>query len=143
MYCNACGQRVKDGAHFCENCGASLREPNAIASYAPQAPGRHSSGNAADPYKDQIAALKLEIKQLKLELKHITSGMSNTRSQYYQTAAFVPHGLLRLGYKWFEDLRLLGPQQQKQRLQQEVMRLEQELIDLQQAQMEWKTGRRG
>jgi hypothetical protein len=37
-----------------------------------------------------------------------------------------------------EDAQLLGPQQQKQRLQQEIMQLEQELLGLQQAQAQWK-----
>jgi hypothetical protein len=82
--------------------------------------------------------LKLEIRQLKLDLKQITTQMSSTRSRYYETAAFVPRGLLRGGYKVFEDIRLLGPQQQKERLQQEILRLEQQLLGLQQAQMQWK-----
>ncbi len=147
MFCNACGHRVQDGAHFCENCGAPLREAGGVIPYAPArsgmpetAPARRG-GRAArpqDPYKEQIAQLRLEIKQLKLYLKQITMQMSNTRSQYYETAAFVPRGLLRLGYKWFEDLRLLHPQQQKQQLQQQIAQLEQELLGLQQAQVQWK-----
>jgi hypothetical protein len=99
-----------------------------------------------DPYKDQISQLKLQIRQLKLNLKQVNTGMSKTRSQYYQTAAFVPRGILdgwlRRGYKMTEDMRLLGPQQQKQRLQQEIINLEQELLGLQQAQSDWKAGRR-
>lgn len=143
MYCTACGQQVKDGARFCEHCGAALQESGAVTPYGAKLSGTsRGGGSAADPYKDQIAALKLDLKELKLELKQITSGMSNTRSQYHETAAFVPHGLLRRGYKWVEDLRLLGPQQQKQRLQQEIMNLEQQLLSLQQAQMDWKTTRR-
>ncbi|HEX4204731.1 MAG TPA: zinc-ribbon domain-containing protein [Ktedonobacteraceae bacterium] len=145
MYCASCGQSVKDGARFCENCGSPLQESEAVISYAPEAPARQRRGSrdTGDPYKDQIAALKLEIRQLKLELKQITTNMSNTRAQHYETAAFVPEGLLRRGYKWFEDFKLLGPQQQKQHLQQEIMDLEQQLLGLQQAQMKWKTARRG
>jgi hypothetical protein len=101
---------------------------------------------SSDPYKDQISQLKLQIRQLKLNLKQVNTGMSKTRSQYYQTAAFVPRGILdgwlRRGYKMTEDMRLLGPQQQKQRLQQEIINLEQELLGLQQAQVDWKNGRR-
>ena len=93
---------------------------------------------ARDPYKEQIAELRLYIKKLKLELRQITTDMANTRAQYNQTSAFIPRGILHKGYKLFEDARLLGPQQQKQRLQQEVLRLEQELLDLQQAQLDWK-----
>jgi flagellar biosynthesis chaperone FliJ len=125
---------VPDGARFCPNCGQPLQGPGGVITSPP-------SDAKKDPYKDQIAQLKLEIKQWKLALKKITTKMSATRSQYYETAAFVPHGILRQGYKWFEDLRLLGPQQQKQRLQEQIMQLEQELLDLQRAQAEWKEQR--
>src|SRR5579875_348942 len=118
MFCAACGQRVKDGAHFCENCGASLQAPGGVAYDAPEAPSRRTRSKPKDPYKDQIAQLKLQLKQLKLYLKKVSTEMSNTRSQYYETAAFVPHGLLREIYKGVEDVRLLGPQQKKQILQQ-------------------------
>ena len=91
-----------------------------------------------DPYKDQIAQLKLQIRELKLDLKQITTQMANTRSQYFETSAFVPRGLLKWGYKGLEDFRLLGPQQQKQQLQQHIMQLERELLSLQQAQAQWK-----
>ena len=64
--------------------------------------------------------------------------MSNTRSQYNETAAFVPRGLLRCLDKGMEDARLLGPQQQKQQLQQQIIQLEQQLLGLQQQQMQWK-----
>jgi predicted amidophosphoribosyltransferase len=151
MFCTACGKRVKDGARFCDNCGAQLQAPGAITDYEPDAPmrqprGRSSSSSSGDPYKDQISQLRLQIKQLKLNLKQVNTGMSKTRSQYYQTAAFVPRGILdgwlRRGYKMTEDVRLLGPQQQKQRLQQEIITLEQQLLGLQQAQADWKAGRR-
>jgi hypothetical protein len=98
-----------------------------------------SSNKPKDPYKDQIQQLKLHIRELKLDLKQITTYMANTRSQYYETAAFVPRGLLRMGDKMLEDFRLLGPQQQKQQLQQQLMQLERQLLGLQQAQAQWKT----
>jgi len=138
MFCSACGQQIQDGARFCEHCGNHVQAAGSVMTSAPTG-SRSGSGRSKDPYKDQIAQLKLELKQLRLHLKQTTTKMSSTRSQYYETAAFVPHGLLREGYKWFEDVRLLGPQQQKQRLQQEIMRLEQELLNLQQAQVQWKT----
>ena len=142
MFCAACGTRVKDGAHFCDNCGASLQTPGTVSQYAPGEPVRQTRNRSGDPYKDQISQLRLQIKQLKLNLKQVNTGMSKTRSRYYQTAAFVPRGLfdglLRRGYKMTEDMQLLGPQQEKQRLQQEIINLEQELLGLQQAQAEWK-----
>ena len=143
MFCSNCGARAEDGAHFCQNCGASLQAPGGVSEppyqyMTPQGTRRSSSGKPQDPYKDQIAQLKLQIKELKLDLKQITTQMANVRSNYYETAAFVPRGLLRWGYKGIEDFRLLGPQQQKQQLQQHIMELERQLLSLQQAQAQWK-----
>ena len=145
MFCSNCGQRVHEGSHFCEHCGAQFQEGNEIAPYeqvgsasgAP-VPTNARRRSAKDPYKEQIAELKLHLKQLKLELRQISTGMASTRSQYNQTSAFIPEGILHKGYKLLEDARLLGPQQQKQRLQQEILRLEQELLEMQQAQLNWK-----
>jgi hypothetical protein len=133
-FCSACGQKIQDGARFCDTCGHPLQEAGRVT----PSPAYNVQ---TDPYKDQIAQLRLEIKQWRLALRKITTNMSATRSQYYETAAFVPHGILRHGYKWFEDLRLLGPQQQKQRLQEQIMQLDQELLNLQRAQAEWKARR--
>lgn len=140
MFCSSCGKQVRDGVRFCDNCGNALQDPHGVTYDAPVKPARRSRSavSSQDPYKQQIADLKLQIKQLRLYLKQITTKMSSTRSQYYETAAFVPHGLLRHGYKWFEDLRLLGPQQQKQQLQQQIIQMEQQLLGLQQAQAQWK-----
>ncbi|MDQ2885643.1 MAG: zinc ribbon domain-containing protein [Chloroflexota bacterium] len=159
MYCSACGQHLRDDAHFCDHCGASTELPGAVTNESPVAPSRtyrevevpaevpyeerpvaptHTYYENEDPYKDQIAQLKLELKQVKLELKRVNADLSATRAQHNTTAAFVPRGTLRRGYKMFEDMRLWGPQQQKQALQQEIINMEQELLDLQQAQVQWK-----
>jgi zinc ribbon protein len=144
MFCSQCGFRTQDGAQFCENCGASLRAPGGIRQQSfSSASGMASGGNrrtskSGDPYKEQIVQLKLQIRELKLHLKQITTNMSNIRSQYNETAAFVPRGMLRWGDKAIEDFRLLGPQQQKQQLQQQIMQLDQQLLGLQQAQAQWK-----
>ena len=154
MFCSDCGTRVQDGDHFCNNCGAPLQALGGIvqqpsipvppAASLPSTPTASKISRASrstrpqDPYKDQIQQLKLQIRQLKLDLKQITTNMSNVRSQYYQTAAFVPRGLLRWGKKAIEDFQLLGPQQQKQQLQQQIMQLERQLLALQQAQAQWK-----
>ncbi len=163
MYCAKCGAHNQDGAHFCQNCGSALQAPDAVMQRPPidpypiynqqevQAPDRRSTRSARptrtskieDPYKDQIKQLKLEIRQMKLYLKEVNTKMSATRSQYNQTSAFVPEGVFKRGYKWFEDMRLLGPQQQKQQLQQQIIQLEQELIGLQQTQMQWKMENEG
>ena len=165
MFCSACGQSVSDDARFCQHCGAQFQEERevavkevvpyeeqeiapfegsyeevepAVATEPVLVPTRPRRRAARDPYKEQIAELRLDIKQLKLELKQVTTDMANTRAQYNQTSAFIPRGILHKSYKFIEDARLLGPQQQKQRLQQEILRLEQELLDLQQAQLDWK-----
>jgi flagellar biosynthesis chaperone FliJ len=155
MFCSECGTHVQDGDHFCNSCGAPLQAPGGIVQQpdipmppaaatsspsipaAPKTSRGSSSNKPQDPYKDQIQQLKLQIRQLKLDLKQITTNMASTRSQYYETNAFLPWGLRR-GEKIIEDLRLLGPQQQKQRLQQQIMQLERQLLALQQAQAQWK-----
>src|SRR5947209_7973049 len=146
MFCSNCGAHAQDGDHFCNNCGAPLQAAGGVVQTAPpplenaaSRPARRGgAGKPQDPYKDQIAQLKLQIKELKLDLKQITTQMANMRSNYYETAAFVPRGLLRWGYKGIEDFRLLGPQQQKQQLQQHIMQLERQLLSLQQAQAQWR-----
>jgi predicted amidophosphoribosyltransferase len=153
MFCSECGTHVQDGDHFCNNCGAPLQVSGGIVqqsstrppvSLSPSIPPASksspvsSSKKPEDPYKNQIQQLKLHIRELKLDLKQITTYMANTRSQYYETAAFVPRGLLRMGDKMLEDFRLLGPQQQKQQLQQQIMQLERQLLTLQQDQAQWK-----
>ncbi len=153
MFCSACGHRIQDGAHFCDNCGAALQAPGGVTrepltrnprnapAPAPRVAGR--APKPQDPYKEQIAELKLEIRQMKLYLKQIKSNLSNTRANYNETAAFVPRGLFRRGYKMFEDFHLWGPEKQKQQLQQQIMQLEQELLGLQQAQAQWKAQQGG
>ena len=146
MFCSNCGARAQDGDHFCNNCGASLQTTGGVVHSAPlplqaaepKSSRRASASKPQDPYKDQIAQLKLQLKELKLDLRQITTQMANVRSNYFETSAFVPRGLLKWGYKGLEDFRLLGPQQQKQQLQQHIMQLERQLLSLQQAQAQWK-----
>ena len=141
MFCTTCGKHVQEGAHFCDNCGSRLEQPGAVT-YTQPTQARHMEREVStphgDPYKEQIADLRLQLKQLKLTLKQVTNDMSNKRSQYNETSAFVPHGVLKKGYKIVEDVRLWGPQQRKQQLQQEIAQLEQQLLGLQQAQVQWK-----
>lgn len=151
MFCARCGAQAPDGAHFCQNCGTSLTAPGGVThnpypiaqpkrseAVARGGGQRQRASKPQDPYRQRIAELRLQLKQLKLYLRQINQQMSSTRQGYYETAAFVPHGLLKLGYKFVEDMRLLGPQQQRQQLQQQIMQLEQELLGLQQAQNQWK-----
>lgn len=142
MFCSHCGMQVQDGVHFCGNCGAALQAPGGISdqpaySAAPSR-SRRAPTKPQDPYQVPIKQLKLQLKQLKLNLKQVNTGMSKVRSQYNQSSAFVPRGLLKRGYKEFEDMRLWGPQQQKQALQQQILQLEQELLGLEQQQAQWQ-----
>jgi hypothetical protein len=137
VYCSTCGQQLNDGAHFCEHCGASLELPEAVTSGSPTR-SAHTYNEVKDPYKEQIAQLRLELKQMKLDLKQIKMNMSNRRAQYNQSSTFVPGGALKRGYKMLEDFQLWSPQRQKEGLQQEILRMEQELLGLEQAQAQWK-----
>jgi len=142
MFCSQCGTHVKDGEHFCSNCGASLQNPGAVRQQTPEQDtgrnrGRSNYGGWQDPYKDQIADLRLQIKQLKLDLRQVNNSMSRTRSHYYQTRAFLPWRI-REGSKWFEDIKLIGKQPKKEQLQQQIAELQQQLLGLEQAQIEWK-----
>ena len=141
MFCSQCGTHVKDGEHFCSSCGASLQNPGAVQQQSPGPASRsannNNSGKPQDPYKEQIADLRLQIKQLKLDLRQVNNTMGRTRSHYYQTRAFLPWRI-REGSKLFEDIRLIGKQPQKEQLQQQVADLQQQLLGLEQAQIEWK-----
>jgi hypothetical protein len=144
MFCASCGKPVQDGAHFCENCGASLQVPGGVsyqqstpAGERAVRPGRRS-GKAQDPYKEPIKQLKLQIRQLKLDLKQITTKMGNTRSISNETRAWLPGMQLRHGEKMLEDALLWRPQMDKQQLQQQILQLEQQLLGLQQQQAQWR-----
>lgn len=134
MFCAKCGMPVKDGEHFCSNCGAPLQDAGAVTRQAVRGDrGEHSQ----DPYKEQIQELRLQIRQLKLDLRQINTSMGRTRAHYNQTRAFLPWSL-RKGSKWFEDIRLLGKQPQKEQLQRQLADLQQRLLELEEAQMDWK-----
>lgn len=141
MLCSQCGIQVKDGEHFCSNCGAPLQNPGAIQQHAPGQNSRsgdnRNTGGSQNPYKVQIEDLRLQLKQLKLDLRQVNNTMGRTRSHYYQTRAFLPWRI-REGSKWFEDLRLIGKQPQKEQLQRQIADLQQRLLELEQAQIDWK-----
>jgi hypothetical protein len=147
MFCTNCGKHVPDGAHYCDNCGAELQAPGGVV-YQQRTPARtpapgvagsnRRSGRAQDPYKQAIKQLKLQIRQLKLDLKQINTKMSNTRSVYNETRAWLPGRELRHGEKMLEDALLWKPQVNKQQLQQQILQLEQQLLSLQQQQAQWQ-----
>ena len=166
MYCAQCGAYAEDGSRFCSNCGAPLQAPGGVA-YQPSQPyqspspdmveaqmpkpARHSnargsaSGNKKpqDPFQLQIKQLRLQLRQLKLDLKQLNTQIANIHTVSREESPFVPHGLLKMGFRAVEDVRLMKPQQQKQVLQQEIMQLEQQLLSLEQQQQQWKQQQEG
>jgi hypothetical protein len=85
MFCSNCGAHAQDGDHFCNSCGDSLQTTGGVAhsappplqDAAPKSGRRASASKPQDPYKDQIAQLKLQLKELKLDLKTINSSCSS------------------------------------------------------------------
>ncbi|MBX5457078.1 MAG: zinc ribbon domain-containing protein [Thermogemmatispora sp.] len=155
MFCSQCGTAAAAGTRFCTWCGAPLEQASAEIleiERTPPAPGpalaeRRVKGRRPqprrgsrwqDPYRERIQQLRLQLRALKLDLRQLNAYLANVRTQYYMSAAFVPRGLLRWGYKAIEDFRLMQPQQQKQILQQKIFELERELLQLQQEQAAWR-----
>ncbi|WP_052889836.1 zinc ribbon domain-containing protein [Thermogemmatispora carboxidivorans] len=149
MFCSRCGTAVAAGTRFCTWCGAPLEGANVAELLTPGPElarplekGRRlqprRGGRRQDPYRERIQQLRLQLRALKLDLRQLNAYLANVRTQYYMSAAFVPRGLLRWGYKAIEDLRLMQPQQQKQLLQQKIFELERELLQLQQEQAAWR-----
>ncbi|WP_141727660.1 zinc ribbon domain-containing protein [Thermogemmatispora onikobensis] len=155
MFCSQCGAAVAAGTRFCTWCGAPLEGADAaglerergLLAPGPELGERLEQGRRQqprrgsrrqDPYRERIQQLRLQLRALKLDLRQLNAYLANVRTQYYMSAAFVPRGLLRWGYKAIEDLRLMQPQQQKQLLQQKIFELERELLQLQQEQAAWR-----
>ena len=137
MFCSRCGASVNDGERFCSNCGAPLQNPEAVQQHS------RSGGRGArlqDPYKEQIKDLRLQLKQLRLDLRQVNTSMGRTRAHYSQVRAFLPWRV-REGSKWFEDIKLMGKQPQKEQLQSQIADLQQRLLELERAQTAWKRAR--
>ena len=82
--------------HRCKHLVAFHSNPLLATPMGNSARPTKRASKQADPYQAQIKQLKLEIRQLKLDLKQITSKMSNIRSGYNETSAFVPGGLFSI-----------------------------------------------
>ncbi|HZS77234.1 MAG TPA: zinc ribbon domain-containing protein [Ktedonobacteraceae bacterium] len=152
MFCSHCGMHVQDGDHFCNNCGAPLQQeggvmqapyppmpgtPPSVPQVAPQ--GRRRAANKPkDPYKDQIAQLRLQLRQLKLQLRQLNNQISGTRSNYFEFDSFMQRGPLHNIGRMVEGAQLFGPYQQRKQLRDQIMQLEQQLLSLEQAQAQWK-----
>ena len=149
MFCINCGEHVKDGDHFCNNCGAPLQAPGGITQSppAPRSPQMPPAQNASrrpraakpkNPYRDQIAQLRLQLKSLKLQLRQLNQHISGTRSNYFELDSVVQRGAIHNIGRMIEGAQLFGPYQQKKQMQEQIMQLEQQLLSLEQAQEQWK-----
>jgi zinc-ribbon domain len=145
MFCSSCGKRVEDGDRFCKNCGASLQTPDGVLQHLPDrsqprmpSASKAPVGRAKNPYKDQIAQLRLQLKELRINLKQVNNQISGTRSNYFEVDSFAQRGLVQRVGRMIEGAQLFGPNQQKKQLQDQIVQVEQELLSLERAQEEWK-----
>ena len=151
MFCSTCGRPMKDGDRFCSNCGAPLQATGAVmpstpargrqarlAATPPTADHRPIANKAKNPYRDQIAQLRLQLRELKLQLRELNQQIRGTRSNYFEFDSFVQRGPMRSIGRMVEGAQLFGPYQQRKQLQNQVMQLEQQLLSLEQAQEQWR-----
>lgn len=154
MFCSTCGRPMKDGDRFCSNCGAPLQAPGAVmpstvgrgrqprmAASPPNAPNtshRAIANKPKNPYRDQIAQLRLQLRQLKLQLRELNQQIRGTRTNYFEFGSFVQRGPMHNIGRMIEGVQLFGPYQQRKQMQNQVMQLEQQLLSLEQAQEQWR-----
>ncbi len=149
MFCANCGTQAKDGDHFCNNCGAPLQSAGAVVPQQPRSsrspvpsgsrtPRRGGAKRAKDPYKDQIAQIRLQLKEVKIQLRELNNGIRGTRSNYFELDSFVQRGPLHNIGRMVEGAQLFGPYQQRKQLQDQELQLEHQLLELQKTQEQWK-----
>ena len=149
MFCSRCSTRVQDGDYFCKNCGASLQAVNGVIQNPPMlpkqympsplnAPHRRQGQWGKNPYRDQIAQLRLQLKELRMQLREVNSQIMGTRSNYFELDSFMQRGLFHDVGRMIEGTQLFGPYQQRKQLQDQILQLERELLPLEQAQEQWR-----
>ncbi len=151
MFCSRCSTRVQDGDYFCKNCGASLQAVDGVVQNPPMQPNRYTptplnaprrrqgqQGWGKNPYRDQIAQLRLQLKELRMQLREVNSQIMGTRSNYFEIDSFMQRGLFHDVGRMIEGTQLFGPYQQRKQLQNQIMQLEHELLPLEQAQEQWR-----
>ncbi len=148
MFCAACGLQIDDGDRFCKNCGASLQVPGhtiqrsmtrPTSTQGPRNPQASSRPNAAkNPYRDQIAQLRLQLKEARMHLRDLNDQITGTRSNYFELDSFVQRGLFHDVGRMIEGAQLFGPYQQRKQLQEQVRQLEGQLLQLEKAQEQWR-----
>lgn len=148
MFCSFCGSQINDGDRFCKDCGAALQgSGNTLQSPASamrsvpansRAPRRPGAGVGKNPYRDQIAHLRLELKEARIHLKEVNNQISGTRSNYFELDSFVQRGIARHVGRMIEGAQLFGPYQRRKQLQDQIRQLEMELLQLERAQEQWR-----
>ena len=150
MICSSCGARAEDGDRFCKHCGDSLQVSDGIMPQLPapmrprrpalqqQAPRRPGAGRQRNPYRDQIAQLRLQLRELRMQLQELNNQIRGTRSNYFEFDSFVQRGLVHNVGRMIEGAQLFSPYQQRKQLQEQIMQLEHELLPLEKAQEQWR-----
>ena len=147
MFCASCGARAEDGERFCKHCGDPIQGPGAIVSAGSlkprklanlQAPRRPGAGRQKNPYRDQIAQLRLQIRELRMQLQELNNQIRGTRSNYFEFDSFIQRGRINSVGRMIEGAQLFGPYQQRKQLQEQIMQLEHELLPLEKAQEQWR-----
>ena len=147
MFCSKCNTQIQDGDYFCKNCGASLRLTDGVTQnlsmlpmkHGPNAPRHPQPGNwGRNPYRGQIAQLRLQLRELRMQLREVQSQIAGTRSNYFEIDSFVQRGLFHDIGRMIEGTQLFGPYQQRKQLQEQIMLLERQLLPLEQAQEQWR-----
>jgi hypothetical protein len=168
MFCANCGIQVDDGDIFCKNCGISLQVPGNVVSrsmtrptvveQAPRHPqgqgnGRNQGNGHAlrrangqgpierNPYRDQIAQLRLQLREARMQLRDLNNQIGNTRSNYFEFDSFMQRGLIHNVGRMIEGAQLFNPYQQRKQLQAQVQQLEGQLLQLEKAQEQWRLQR--
>ena len=150
MFCSRCSTYIEDGDYFCKNCGASLQEPGGVmqrlltvsrpgGSVASKMSGRSIGVRGAkNPYRDQIAQLRLQLKELRMNLRELNNQITGTRSNYFEIDSFVQRGPVHNIGRMVEGAQLFGPYQQRKQLQDQIAQLERQLLPLEKAQEQWR-----
>ncbi len=151
MFCSSCGIQTQDGERFCKNCGAALQDAGGVVQRPPrpkqqrnpanwQGPRRPAPGmnRPKNPYRDQIAQLRLQLKEQRMRLRELNNQISGTRSNYFEFDSFIQRGPVHNIGRMVEGAQLFGPYQQRKQLQEQVRQLEEQLLTLEKAQEQWR-----
>lgn len=151
MFCSSCGIQTQDGDRFCKNCGAALQDAGGIVqrplrpkqqrnpanAQGPRRPAR-GMNRPKNPYRDQIAQLRLQLKEQRMRLRELNNQISGTRSNYFEFDSFIQRGPVHNIGRMVEGAQLFGPYQQRKQLQEQVRQLEEQLLTLEKAQEQWR-----